>query len=50
MGGSQSRYSEPAITEKLTERLRAMQLEHDKDYLLIEKEAGMIVDIFCLSI
>jgi hypothetical protein len=50
MGGSQSRYSEPAITEKLTERLRAMQLEHDRDYLLIEKEAGMIIYDPSLSI
>ena len=50
MGSSQSKQSEQAITEKLAERLRAMQLEHERDYLMIEKEAGMIVDIFCLSI
>jgi hypothetical protein len=40
MGANQSKMPEPAITEKLTERLRAMQLEHEKDYLMIEKEAG----------
>jgi hypothetical protein len=27
---------EQAITEKLAERLRAMQLEHEKDYLMVE--------------
>jgi bleomycin hydrolase len=37
MGASQSKVSETAITEKLTERLRAMQIENEKDYLLIEK-------------
>ena len=43
MGQSQSRMPEQAaITEKLTERLRAMQLEHEKDYLLIERNAGML--------
>jgi hypothetical protein len=37
MGNSQSTQQQPLITEKLTERLRAMQLEHEKDYLLVEK-------------
>lgn len=36
MGQSQSRMPEQAITEKLAERLRAMQLEHEKDYLMVE--------------
>jgi hypothetical protein len=45
MGGSQSKMPETAITEKLTERLRAMQLEHEKDYLMIEKDGKMITSI-----
>jgi hypothetical protein len=36
MGASQSKISEPVITEKLAERLRAMQLEHEKEYVVIE--------------
>jgi len=46
MGQSQSRMPEQdAITEKLAERLRAMQLEHEKDYLLVERDAGMLYGI-----
>jgi hypothetical protein len=37
MGASQSTIPEPQITEKLTERLRAMQLENEKDYMMVEK-------------
>jgi hypothetical protein len=41
MGQSQSKPPEQAITEKLAERLRAMQLEHEKDYLMIARDSGM---------
>jgi hypothetical protein len=40
MGNNQSRpfESDAAVTEKLAERLRAMQLEHEKDgYLVVNK-------------
>jgi hypothetical protein len=40
MGASQSKIHEPVITEKLAERLRAMQLEHEKDYVLVGGESG----------
>jgi hypothetical protein len=41
MGQSQSKLPEQAITDKLAERLRAMQLEHEKDYLMVERDSGM---------
>lgn len=37
MGSSQSTQAEPLVTEKLAERLRALQLEHENDYISIEK-------------
>lgn len=44
MGVSQSRPSEDLVAEKLTERLRAMQLQrelNEKDYILIAGESGI---------
>ena len=45
MGASQSKIPEPVITEKLAERLRAMQLEHEKDYVVVGGESG--TNYFC---
>lgn len=47
MGVTQSRLPEEAMAEKLlVDRLKAFQLSSEKDYLMIEKEAGMIVVTF----
>jgi hypothetical protein len=40
MGAAQSKIPEPVITEKLAERLRAMQLEHEKDYVVVDNGSG----------
>src|ERR1700722_972893 len=37
MGQSQSKLPDQAVTEKLAERLRALQLEHEKGYLMVER-------------
>lgn len=40
MGQNQSRLGETAVTEKLAEQLRTMRLEHERDYLLVEKSGA----------
>jgi hypothetical protein len=43
MGNNQSRLyeSDSAMTEKLAERLRAMQVEHERDgYLIVENQSS----------
>jgi hypothetical protein len=40
MGQNQSKAGEAAIIEKLGDQLRTMRLEHEKEYLLVEKSAA----------